>query len=77
MKYVITDHNKIALGSGTYHRDLKQALTGDLQGAAHIDLQAKEIYGSSAGYGTKATQEDAEYLSEFLGMELTLNENRN
>lgn len=76
MKYVITDHNKVAFGSGTYHRDLASALSGRVQGAAYIDLKAGEIYGSSAGFGTEATQEDASYLSQFLGMPIRLNASR-
>lgn len=76
MKYVITDHNKIAFGSGTNHAALKDALSGNLQGAGHIDLKAGEIYGGSALYGWDATVEDAKYLSDFLGMPITLNKSR-
>lgn len=76
MKYVITDHNKVAFGSGTNHSELVRALSGNLQGAGHIDLLRREIYGSSALYGTQATQEDAEYLSQFLGMSIKLNATR-
>lgn len=76
MKYVITDHNKIAMGSGTYHKDLAHAITGAVKGAAHIDLVKGEIYGDSVGYNTKATQEDADYLSQYFGVPVKLNAER-
>lgn len=76
MKYVITDHNKIAFGSGTNHSELVRALSGNMQGAGYIDLKAGEIYGGSALYGCEATEDDAKYLSDFLDMPITLNKSR-
>lgn len=81
MKYVLTDHNKMAIGSGTHHSELARALSGNVTGAGHFELKTEfdkasgsrytyvQVYGGSAGYGCKAKAEDAEDLSKYFRLD--------
>ncbi len=68
MKYVITDHNKVAMGTGCNHQALALALTGKVVAAGEFRVVGGrvEVYGESFGYGIKARPEDAEVLQRLF-----------
>ena len=70
MKYIITDHNKIAMGSGCYHQGLKEAITGMVVSAGEFRIKdgKVEAFGESFGYGMKAKPEDAKEIERYLGI---------
>lgn len=72
MKYVITDHNKIAFGTGTFHRSLAGAISGDVvsAGSFRIVNGNVEVFGRSEDYGIESKPEDAETISKYLGISL-------
>jgi len=70
MKYVITDHNKIAIGSGTNHRNLGEAISGIVVKAGEFTIKNNrvEVFGESYGYSIKALPEDALEIERYLGL---------
>jgi hypothetical protein len=70
MKYVITDNNTIALGSGTYHRDLANALNGKVVSAGHCEIVNGKfrVFDGSAGFNMEAKEEDANILNQLFGL---------
>ena len=70
MKYVITDHNKIAMGTGTYHQSIANSLTGEVKSAGEFRIKngRVEVFGESAGFGIKSKSEDALEIESYLGI---------
>ena len=70
MKYVITDHNKFAIGSGCYHHDLANALSGQVIHAGHCEFinGRIKVSGESIGFRIKAKEEDTERLERFMSI---------
>ena len=75
MKYVIIEINgqyHVAIGSGTYHHELKNALPrGTLYGAGHVVVcpamnGAVIVSGRSEGFDMDAKVEDAEIIRQHL-----------
>jgi len=70
MKYVITDHNKICMGSGANHIDLAQAITGNVVSAGHFEiLDGKvKVSGRSEWFNLNSKPEDAKQIEEYIGL---------
>lgn len=70
MKYIITDHNKIALGSGCYHDDLSHVVTGNVISAGEMRIENGRVvvFGESHGYHIKAKKEDAVEIEKYLNI---------
>lgn len=68
MKYIITDHNKLAMGSGCLHQDLAYAVTGNVVSAGRMRIidGRVEVYGKSDGYDISAKPEDAKFIEDIL-----------
>ncbi len=68
MKYIITNHNKMAIGSSCYHKELQDAVSGQVIGAGEMRVKngKVEVFGESIGYELKATDKDREFLQGFF-----------
>ena len=66
MKYVITDHNKLACGTGCYHADLAQAITGKVVSAGEFKIEngLVKVWGTSSGFGISSKEEDAKFIQD-------------
>lgn len=68
MKYIITDYNKVIIGSGVYHQDLASDVPGKVISAGHMRIKdgKVEVFGTSSGYMMDAKPEDAKILERHL-----------
>lgn len=69
MKYIITNHNRLIIGTGTNHRDLASGVSGNVVSAGEIEIKNGKIrvFGESFGYRIKSKLEDAEFISKVMG----------
>lgn len=58
----------MAIGSGCYHQDLLQAISGQVIGAGEMKVVngKVEVFGESFSLGLKSKPEDALFLQDFF-----------
>lgn len=74
MKYVITDQNKVAMGTGCFHSDLARSVTGKVISAGDVSMSMKgsnleiNVSGQSDYFRVPSRVADARVIASHLGI---------